>query len=215
MTLVWRSGIRVGCALLSALLAQVALADPSPPSEPLWFDIPAMPLSRALDVYAERTGIAVLVDSELTRQRYSSLVRGRYSATDALSRLLRGTGLAAVYGGRAAFTLTPAPAPPNRPLSRPGLGGESYAARLQRVLDGALCAQPITRDGGFRSAVQLWIDDEGRIQKLHFLSFSGEARRDRAIASLLYGLRPGPPDRVLPNPLTVLIERAGDGRDCR
>lgn len=214
MNVLLRTGVRAACMLLCVLFVQPTDAATTSPAQPVWFDIPAMPLRDALDIYGQRTGMAVLVDSQLFQGRVSSAVRGRFAARVALTRLLRGTGLQAVYQGRSAFTLTRLPALPEQPLSRAGLDGASYAARLQRALDRALCSQPLTRAGGFRSALQLWVGPEGRVRKLHFLSFSGETRRDRAIAALLHELRPGPPNRALPNPVTVLIERAKDGRDC-
>jgi hypothetical protein len=61
--------------------------------------------ARALDQYSHATGVAVLVDSQLSRGRRSLAVDGEYTAADALRRLLGGSGLMARYARDDAFTL--------------------------------------------------------------------------------------------------------------
>ena len=65
-----------------------------PPGNP-----PAQELARALDQYSRATGVAVLVDSQLSRGRRSLAVDGEYTAADALRHLLGGTGLMAIALG--------------------------------------------------------------------------------------------------------------------
>ncbi|MFO5964546.1 TonB-dependent outer membrane receptor VreA, partial [Pseudomonas aeruginosa] len=61
------------------------------------FDIPPQSLASALVTYSGVTGMAVLVDGELARGRRSARLQGRFTASDALTRLLGGTGLMARY----------------------------------------------------------------------------------------------------------------------
>ncbi len=74
------------------------------------FDIPPQSLASALVTYSGVTGMAVLVDGELARGRRSARLQGRFTASDALTRLLGGTGLMARYTSQEAFTLLPAQA---------------------------------------------------------------------------------------------------------
>ena len=68
-------------------------------------DLPAQNLDSALQAFSHATGLAVLVDRELTRGRRSIGVHGRYSAQQALGLLLTGSGLMARYARSDAFTL--------------------------------------------------------------------------------------------------------------
>lgn len=113
-------GWLLGCA------AGHAMADAVPADLRMTLHIPAQDLAHALDQYSHATGVAVLVDSQLSRGRRSLAVDGEYTAADALRRLLGGSGLMARYARDDAFTLQVAqvedvPAPPQnrRPKALP------------------------------------------------------------------------------------------------
>ncbi|WP_313054850.1 secretin and TonB N-terminal domain-containing protein [Pseudomonas lopnurensis] len=221
------SGVARNCqafATLLLLLGPCCLAEPfsatNPPGqgELIEFDIPALALPQALDVYSEVTGVAVLVDQELTMGRRSAAVSGRFSARTGLSLLLSGTGLMAVFTREDAFTLRraevsrlverdgPLPAVDNRQVS----GG--YAGVVQAALEDALCRSQATRPGNYRIAFQLWIGPQGRVEHSHLLGSTGEARRDAALIELLRALRirQAPPSS-LPQPITILVLPEGEG----
>ncbi|MCY1288147.1 Ferripyoverdine receptor [compost metagenome] len=61
------------------------------------FDIPAQSLDGALATFSMATRVQVLVSGELTRGLHSPGLSGSYGQTEALSRLLAGTGLAARF----------------------------------------------------------------------------------------------------------------------
>lgn len=89
-----------------ALLLLLALGTPARAEPPLLIlDLPAQDLEHALQAYSRATGMAVLVDRELTRGRRSISVRGRFTAQEALAMLLTGSGLMARYARSDAFTL--------------------------------------------------------------------------------------------------------------
>lgn len=61
------------------------------------WNIPAQPLNAALVNWSQVSGVQLFVDAEQTRGLSSSPVSGRYSAAQALNRLLTGTGLVAQF----------------------------------------------------------------------------------------------------------------------
>jgi hemoglobin/transferrin/lactoferrin receptor protein len=73
------------------------------------YDIPAGPLAVALNRFAEAANIKLFYDSALTSGLSSPGLKGSFSAPDALSRLLAGTGLTFRQTGPGAFTLERAP----------------------------------------------------------------------------------------------------------
>ena len=83
-----RSGISSTlCALTAALLSTAAFATD--------FDVPSGSLEAALDVYSRQSGIQLMVPSDQVRSIHTGGVKGDLLATDALSRILSGTGFAA------------------------------------------------------------------------------------------------------------------------
>jgi len=59
------------------------------------FDIPRGDLAAALDAYSAQSGVSIVVSAGAVKNIQSSGVRGDFSAPDALSRILKGTGLSA------------------------------------------------------------------------------------------------------------------------
>lgn len=81
-------------AALGALLPTVILAPPALAQEQtIAFDIPAQPLSGALNAYAREARRQILFSDALVQGRQSAGLQGRYEATAALERLLDGSGL--------------------------------------------------------------------------------------------------------------------------
>ena len=200
----------------------------------LQFDIAAQNLGDALDLYSRRTGIAVLMDQRHA-QRQSAAVRGAYAAGAALQILLEGTGLQSrlsdaqaviVYAPAAASAAaTAADLPPAAVVAAadiPGAtqgGGDhaAYVSRLQHVLLGLLCRAAQTRPGGYRLALQLYLNRAGVVDRVHLLDSTGLRARDTAIARLVLGMRVGAaPLPSMPQPVSILLLPQGPGSevDC-
>ncbi|QZI73690.1 STN domain-containing protein [Pseudomonas protegens] len=188
----------------------------------LTLEIPAQNLVDALELFSRATGMAVLVDRELTRGRRSVGIKGRYSAQEGLSRLLAGSGLMARYARSDAFTLQVPQATPATPL--PGAGSSraarlnnSYASAVQQAVEHSLCGSALTRPGRFRALLQLWIGADGRVQHSRLVSSTGDLQRDEALVQRLADTRV---QRQAPSslrqPLTLLLipDTAGKRMDC-
>ena len=186
------------------------------------FDLPAQPLDAALVAFGELTGYSVLVSSELAAGRLAAPVRGEYTPTEALQRLLVGTQLGARFSGSKALTLlalaedaAPSVAAPAAQLAAaPTL--QAYAAVLQRSLTRALCRLHPEAFGRYRLAFQLWLDERGKVREVHVLEPSGVAQRDSAVLQRLRSLlMDGAPPVGLPQPLTILLTpRPDPAADC-
>lgn len=90
MILVLLCALGVGAGLCGTVAAeQTALRE-----EPVEFNIPPQPLSQALRAFRDQSGIRFIHRAELIQSEQSEGVIGRYSSKDALSLMLKGTGLA-------------------------------------------------------------------------------------------------------------------------
>jgi iron complex outermembrane receptor protein len=103
------SGKKVSAALLgAALLAGTVGALSSPAvaqTATQSFDIAAQPLGSALIRFSERTGIQLFFDASLTRGLQSPGVSGALTPSDALGRLLAGSGLTFRFTNATTVTL--------------------------------------------------------------------------------------------------------------
>lgn len=68
-------------------------------------DIPAQRLDRALTALAQQSGVQIQFSDALAGQRTAPAVQGRMAVSDALGRLLAGSGLQARSTGAGAFTI--------------------------------------------------------------------------------------------------------------
>jgi len=222
-----------GCLVLLGFLAAVGPVRAQPADGAvLQFDIAAQNLGDALDIYSRRTGIAVLIDQRYA-QRQSAAVRGPYATGAALQVLLEGTGLQSrlsdaqaviVYapGGAAAIAADVPPAAMLAAADIPGAtqgGGDhaAYVGRLQHVLLGLLCRAAQTRPGGYRLALQLYLNRAGVVDRVHLLDSTGLRARDTAIARVVLGMRVGAaPLPSMPQPVSILLLPQGPGSevDC-
>lgn len=76
------------------------------------FDLEAAPLGRALLAFNLASGAQVIVSRDLLVGRVARPVRGEYTATDALTRMLAGSGLHAERTGRGVLMILPDRLPP-------------------------------------------------------------------------------------------------------
>ena len=219
-----------GCLVLLGFLAAVGPVRAQPLDGRVWqFDIPAQNLGDALDLYSRRTGIAVLMDQRYA-QRQAAAVRGPLAAGAALQALLAGTGLESrqsdaqaviVYApaGASAAALPQAAHVAAADIPGAQQGGEvaAYVSRLQHVLLGLLCRTAQTRPGGYRLALQLYLNRAGIVDRVQLLDTTGLPARDKAIARLVLGMQVGAgPAPSMPQPVSILLLPEGPGSevDC-
>ena len=209
------------CALVLLLLlagGRTAQAE----SQLLSLNLPAQDLEHALQAYSRATGMAVLVDRELTRGRRSIGVRGRFTAQEALAMLLTGSGLMARYARSDAFTLqTPQvsqPPPTKGAATRSAARiNNSYATALQQAIETSLCRSPLTRPGSFRALVQVWVNPDGVIEHSRLVSSTGDEQRDEALVRSLSAARvqrPAPSSLRQPVTLLLMPDTAGTRMEC-
>lgn len=214
----WRRAV---CALVLLLLLSAPGAVRAE-SAPLVLNLPAQDLEHALQAYSRATGMAVLVDRELTRGRRSIGVRGRFTAQEALAMLLTGSGLMARYARSDAFTLqTPEVSPP--PATRGAAArhaariNNSYATALQQAIEASLCRSPLTRPGSFRALVQVWVNPLGVIEHSRLVSSTGDEQRDEALVRSLGTARvdrPAPSSLRQPVTLLLMPDTTGIRMEC-
>lgn len=188
----------------------------------LSLNLPAQDLEHALQAYSRATGMAVLVDRELTRGRRSIGVRGRFTAQEALAMLLTGSGLMARYARSDAFTLqTPQvsqPPPTKGAAARSAARiNNSYATALQQAIETSLCRSPLTRPGSFRALVQVWVNPDGVIEHSRLVSSTGDEQRDEALVRSLSAARvqrPAPSSLRQPVTLLLMPDTTGMRMEC-
>ncbi|MFW0758596.1 secretin and TonB N-terminal domain-containing protein [Pseudomonas sp. H11T01] len=217
-----RSVLRGVVCLWLLMWLMPARAEVAPPQAWNTYDIAAQELSSALDAFSRSSGMAVLVDRQLTRGRRSIGVQGRLTATQALNTLLVGTGLMARYARADAFTLqvaqvAPVPLPPGAAASGSSQVGSSYALAIQSAIERRLCASPLTRPGGYRALLQVWIGRDGAVQHSRLVTSSGNDQRDAALVDSVQHLRiERSPPSSLRQPVTLLLvpDSSGKRMEC-
>lgn len=213
---------QAGQVLLFWLMSSAVIAGPIDSHTSLELDIPAQELASALERYSRATGMAVLVDRQLTRGRRSIGVKGRLNAADALSLMLGGSGLMARYARADAFTLqvaqvTEVPSMQVSVATNAPLAGSSYATAIQSAIERSLCRSPSIRPGSFRALLQLWIGRDGVVQYSRLVSSTGDVQRDSALVERLRNLnieRPAPSSLGQPVTLLLLPEPSGKRMEC-
>ncbi len=208
--------------LLLGLFLGRASADPLPATMRMTLHIPAQELARALEQFSRATGMAVLVDSQLSRGRRSLAVEGEFTAAEALRRMLGGSGLMAKYSRDDAFTLQVAqvedvPMPAEKPTPASAAVNRNYATAVQAAIERNLCRSPLTRPGSFRAVLQLWIGRDGVVQHNRLVTTTGDVRRDAALVDSFHTLRiDRPTPGALRQPVTLLLlpESSGKRMEC-
>lgn len=214
----WRRAV---CALVLLLLLPGGRAAQAE-APLLSLNLAAQDLEHALQAYSRATGMAVLVDRELTRGRRSIAVRGRFTAQEALAMLLTGSGLMARYARSDAFTLQlpdVSPPPPTQGTAARHTAriNTSYATALQHAIETSLCRSPLTRPGGFRALVQVWVNPDGVIAHSRLVSSTGDEQRDEALVRSLATTRverPAPSSLRQPVTLLLMPDTTGTRMEC-
>src|SRR5262249_5869470 len=95
----------LGAALLAGTVGALASPAAAQTATTQSFDIAAQPLGSALIRFSERTGIQLFFDASLTRGLQSPGVSGSLTPSDALGRLLAGSGLTFRFTNATTVTL--------------------------------------------------------------------------------------------------------------
>ena len=207
-------------ALATALCLTPArlCAQPGSPV-PMAFDIPAQPLSAAIEQYMSVTSHSGLYDSALTKGRSSRAVSGLRTPESALRGLVEGSGLLVQYTAPDVFTLTAAPvaARAGEPEPEaPADGRAAYFTQLQGEVQRALCRQFEFTLQAPRFAVSLWIAPSGRVDRVLLLDTSGSPARDGRVTQRLREMKlpPLPAGAGIRQPVTLVVRPDTGGGLC-
>ncbi|MCK9917207.1 STN domain-containing protein [Microbacteriaceae bacterium K1510] len=172
------------------------------------FNIPSQPLEDALYAFGATTGISILVDGRDVVGRRSTAVTGPFTSSQAIRTLLTGTGLDVRQMKGGAITLSRANE--NKDQFR------AYSTALQNAVLAQLCKDSELHLGTFRLALQLWLDDMGRVRRIALLSSTGDSARDRRIQERLASISTEAPPLGLPQPIGMVIlpRPPRDSGDC-
>jgi len=122
-------------------------------------------------------------------------VNGTMTQFEALSRLLASSHLDVNAISAGVFA-----------LRAKDMGQNSaYFGLLSEAIFKGLCAERLTSDVRARVSLQLWIEREGRVSKLKFLSSSGSNARKKELRNTLLAMRAPNPPRDLPQPVTIIL----------
>src|SRR5579872_1192032 len=88
MRFVWRRGLGVLALLAICVQSEIALAD-----DVLTFDIPHQGLASALGQFAHQSDRQILFSTQITADKQTAGIKGRFEPEAALRLLLKGTGL--------------------------------------------------------------------------------------------------------------------------
>lgn len=119
-----------GICATALLAAAPSLANAAEPRRA--FDLEAAPLGKALLAFNLATGAQVIVSRDLLVGRVSRPVRGQYTTTEALARMLTGSGLHAERTGRGVLMILP-DRPPPAPRPRPSAPEAVAIAEMEGV----------------------------------------------------------------------------------
>lgn len=199
-----RLPLMLAAGLLGAALS-AAQAQPDPVHA---FDWPRQPLHDALQRYSELTGDSVLYDAGHVADKTAPALSGRYSARDALQKLLAGSGLQAIYTTPRALMLRPLPAP----KAAPDAARLRYYGQLQARVLSALCARPALRVGEYRAALRITLDAAHAIDNVQV--HADHPDMEPGLRRALAGLPMGEPPPGFGLPATLLILPSANGREA-
>ncbi|HUR57619.1 MAG TPA: TonB-dependent receptor, partial [Opitutaceae bacterium] len=110
-------------ALCAALCTAAFLAAAEAPKRS--FDLPAGPAGQSLKLFSEQSGSGLLVSTDLTQGVTTNTVRGAFTPSEALDRMLAGTGLIAARDAKnGAFVVKREDAGPNAGRAAPQTAGD-------------------------------------------------------------------------------------------
>lgn len=203
--------LALGAALLCAGAALAREADA--------YDMPALPLTEALERLSRKAGFHVNYDERLARGRQAGAVSGAETPHEALDQMLAGTGLAPRFTRRDAFTIVPK-AGNERPdlrlddlvITAPVIGeakGTDYAwygGLLLQECFRKLRDQGALKGRRYELQIYVWLDPDGGVSRLETVGMADQAETRRLIEDALVGLRlRALPPQAMPQPVRLSI----------
>ena len=147
----------------------------------------------------------MLYDSGQTAGKTAPALTGRYTASEALTRMLAGTELQPQYTAPKALLLRPrtrtppAPVPPISQAAR-----QHYYGLLQTRVLAALCTRPDLGAGDYRIALRVDLDRQHALSDVR-VHATGRPEMEAALRETLAGLPIGAPPPGFGLPATLLI----------
>jgi hypothetical protein len=197
-------------------LGNVAAAQTTPTNAPIEFSIPAQPLTSAISRYGDATGSEALYDASLATGRTSNNVQGLLTPSEALERLLIGSGLSARFVTGRRFVIVPATPAPDQAQALTPVHLRYYALIQQEMLD-VLCRLNAARPGRYRIIVAFNIAASGTISHARRVGTVGTVEADQQIDLALRGVvfsAPPPPDFAQPIRILLAPETPGGTPAC-
>ncbi|WP_242107533.1 TonB-dependent receptor [Luteimonas aquatica] len=126
--------LHIALGLALGMAVPIAAAQSSAHADAMrQYDIPAGPLSRALSAWGAQSGSQLVFAPDLVAAKTSKPVSGRYTAAQALDRLLSGSGLAWERTGDATVVLRKAPPPKPARRAAPTVSDAAQAPEPQTL----------------------------------------------------------------------------------
>lgn len=183
------------------------------------FDIPALPLHDALDRYTALTGLSVLYVADSARARRASAVQGRYTASQALTRLLSGSGMMVRYETDSVVSLVPVPVvsaaraetPPAVSATATPAQRSRYHSRLQAGVLRMLCDDPRIEPGRYRLVLQFRVT-QARAIDIEQVVATQRPDQEALVRAVLTGQQVEAPPAGLGQPITMLLTPRLGGR---
>lgn len=174
---------------------------------PIVFNIPAQPLARALAAYGAATGLDVFYDADLADKQRSSEVSGSLDPSEALQRLLLGTGYVARTTAPGAFTILRAPraAPSDPTVPTETSMYRAYFATIQARISDALCRNANIASEPVEVLFRFWLAPSGVVARAEVIADNGDLTEDQSMATVIHGLAIGVPPSGMPQPVNMLI----------
>lgn len=149
------------------------------------FDLPVLPLQEALDLFGDRTGLSGIYLASSTNGKTSSAVLGKYTAVDALQKLLQGSGLAAHFLTPSSFVLERV-----MPEERSELPmANEYESVVQNGIRDVFCNEASLAKNDYRAALRFYIDKNAHLLAPVLLDSTGDKQRDAKILAALSGVK--------------------------
>jgi Secretin and TonB N terminus short domain len=187
-------------------------------SIPVNFDIPAQPLVSALNAYSSAMHMDLFYDGALVVGRQSSAIQGALTPSDALRRLLDGSGLVVRLTDAKTIAISK---PDNSSaeqlavLKRRSAGYWPYLSRIQLSVREAFCRQTSTPLVTGDVVLRLWIAPSGAVARAELSIPAGSSIHDAAYAVVMSKINIGePPPSNMPQPVTMMIMAQPDGAGC-
>lgn len=207
-----------GVAAILGFCGAVAAAQPAASFN---FDLDRMPLHDALQQYSSLTGRSVIYDSSRISGRYSSALRGSYSAGVALRRMIAGSGMEVRHETDKTVSLIVVPAETEArfaivPSTAARTSRDRYYGLLQSQLRRLLCADPVLEAGSYRLLLRFRIAGQPPAMDVLHVVATDRPDLELRIQRTLQGQRLAAPPPGFGQPVTLLLtpENMPPGGGC-